>query len=267
MSRLRLLRNQRVFGLTIIYLFVSILLLLEPTVLRSVTEKHSKTPSQNPSSKFDDPFARSTDDSQPKVNLSDPLKRANRYSFSFNKFYLFGVIKPLNSGWETITTPSARQHIRNFFLNLEEPVTIVNSLLQGEWVDAHDSSIRLIVNSTFGLGGFVDVAGRYHPRVKRTFDQTFARWGIPPGFYIHWPFFGPSTPRDTVGIIGGAVLNPLNYAEEGTVVLASQSFYSVNEYSFRGKELENIMKYSINGYTSLKNIYEQRLFRQKAPDS
>ncbi|MFB6344678.1 MAG: VacJ family lipoprotein [bacterium] len=227
--------------------------------------KYSKDPFSDPYA--DDPFSGSENQPDGKITLADPLEPINRPVYRFNKFYYFKVLKPANMGWEEITSSGTRSSIRNFYQNLKEPVNIVNAMLQWRWYDARESSYRFLLNSTFGGAGFFDVAQKYHPRIEHSFDQTLARWGASPGFYIHWPFIGPSSPRGTVGFVAEEAMNPINYHDNVWVTTSYGVVYNVNEYSYKGKKLEEVMKYSVDGYSALKNIYEQQLYNQLKKDS
>jgi len=146
-------------------------------------------------------------DSPPNV---DPFEPINRGIYKFNDVADTYVLRPLGRGYNAITPKPARTGIANFFDNITYPVTIVNDLLQGKWSQAGNDSLRFLVNSTFGLFGFLDVAtdGGLE-RHDEDFGQTFAAWGIPQGPYIMVPLFGPRTARSGIGTLLDVQVNPL----------------------------------------------------------
>ncbi|MBQ1420421.1 MAG: VacJ family lipoprotein, partial [Desulfovibrio sp.] len=110
-----------------------------------------------------------------------------------------------------------RTGISNVFRNLLFPMRFINNLLQFRFKEAGVEFGRFIVNSTAGLGGLVDVAKHkktivpVHPEGE-DFGQTLGRWGFGHGFYIVWPFFGPSSVRETFGRAGDYFMYPAFWA-------------------------------------------------------
>lgn len=136
----------------------------------------------------------------------DPFEKVNRAIYGFNTHVDRSILKPLTKGYKKILPPFARQGIGNFFANLLEPTTVVNSLLQGKPKQATKSFARFLVNSTAGVLGVFDVASSIDspanlPKHREDFGQTFAVWGVAPGPYIILPFLGPSNLRDFSGTL------------------------------------------------------------------
>ena len=103
-----------------------------------------------------------------------------------------------------------RTGVGNFFDHWRYPVVIVNSFLQGKFGQGTQDVGRFVVNSTFGLLGFFDVAKNAGMvKNEEDFGLTFARWGIPQGPYIVIPLLGPATARSGVGILANIQVNPL----------------------------------------------------------
>ncbi|MCL4148734.1 UNVERIFIED_CONTAM: hypothetical protein GTU68_023338 [Idotea baltica] len=133
---------------------------------------------------------------------SDPLQGFNRKVYAFNSSLDKAILKPVALGYSKALPQPAQQGVSNFFTNLREPLNVFNNLLQGKFDRALGSTYRFVVNSTIGLAGFVDVAGKYDvTESKEDFGQTLAAWGVKPGPYIMLPFLGPSNLRDGVGYI------------------------------------------------------------------
>jgi phospholipid-binding lipoprotein MlaA len=128
---------------------------------------------------------------------ADPWERVNRTTYAFNDGLDRAVLKPVAKGYRQFVPQFARTGIRNFLSNLAYPTTIANDLLQLKFMDAVSDTTRLVINSTFGLGGLLDPATKANlPRNDEDFGQTLGRWGVPSGPYVMLPFLGPSTLRD-----------------------------------------------------------------------
>jgi len=105
-----------------------------------------------------------------------------------------------------------RRGIRNFGANLGIPGTILNDLLQIRPDRAAENTLRLVVNSTIGLGGLFDPAGAMGLYGRRSdFGETLHRWGVGEGAYVVLPVLGPSTERDAAGMVVDMVIDPLRF--------------------------------------------------------
>ena len=154
--------------------------------------------------------------SQPVSIISDPLEPWNRFWFSFNDIFYLYIAKPLYRGYVFITPQELRTGVTNFFRNLFFPVRFLNNILQGKPQAAGVEFGRFIINTTVGFGGLIDVAkGRSTvvpvDEAGEDFGQTLGYWGMGHGFYIVWPFLGPSSLRETVGFMGDSYSNPIVY--------------------------------------------------------
>lgn len=196
-----------------------------------------------------------------KATLTDPIYRFNRKMFRFNDRFYFRVLKPAAVGFKRVAPMPVRKSIRNFFMNLYEPVYFVNSLLQARPKDAGISLTRFVVNSTLGICGLFDPAKQKMEPVRRTFDQTFTKWGIKPGFYIAWPLIGPCSVRGTFSMAGEKAMDPFNYGGVG-LGFASSVGEITNETTFQIGAYEDIKKYSVDGYSAFKDIYEKKIHKK-----
>ena len=131
---------------------------------------------------------------------NDPWESFNRSIFDFNEGLDAYVLKPVVSGYRFVLPEFVREGIYNFFSNYNDIYTALNNLLQGNPSYAFNDLMRVVVNTTFGLGGFIDMAtpGGLEKH-KEDWGQTFGVWGIPSGPYVVLPFFGPSSVRDAFG--------------------------------------------------------------------
>lgn len=130
-------------------------------------------------------------------NPLDPLEGFNRQVFGFNETVDQYALKPAAQVYQTVTPSFVQTGVSNFFGNIGDVWTAVNNLLQGKPNDGVDDIGRVLVNTTFGIGGLFDVASATgFPKHKEDFGQTLGTWGVSSGPYLVLPIFGPSTVRD-----------------------------------------------------------------------
>jgi phospholipid-binding lipoprotein MlaA len=128
---------------------------------------------------------------------SDPWEGLNRKTYAFNDALDRAVLKPAAKGYVNVTTPFVRARVSSFFANLADINTGLNDVLQGKLPYAINDFGRIVVNTTFGVGGLWDVAsGLGVDKRDEDFGQTLGWWGVPPGPYFVIPLLGPSTARD-----------------------------------------------------------------------
>ena len=137
--------------------------------------------------------------SGPTADPRDPMEPFNRAVYGFNNDMDMMFLKPTATVYKSITPTPVQTGVSNFFNNLSDAWSAVNSALQGKGQEAMNNFWRFTINSTFGLGGIFDVASEAQiPRVKQDFGLTLGHWGVKPGPYVVLPLLGPSTLRDTV---------------------------------------------------------------------
>ncbi|MCP5286895.1 MAG: VacJ family lipoprotein [Burkholderiaceae bacterium] len=135
-------------------------------------------------------------------NPADPFEGFNRGVQSFNDGVDDAVLKPVATAYRNVVPQFARTAVGNFFGNLGDGWSALNHLLQGKLEPALNMTLRMAVNSTFGLGGLLDVASEAGlERQSEDFGQTLGVWGVPQGPYLVLPLLGPSTLRDATGRI------------------------------------------------------------------
>ncbi len=196
----------------------------------------------------------------PSHGNSDPLEPMNRAFFQFNDKVYFWFFKPAAQGYKAVVPETARVGVRNFFTNLTGPIRMVNCLLQGKVDEAGYEFVRLFMNTTVGLGGLLDVAsqGMNLERYDEDLGQTLGAYGWEHSIFIHWPFLGPSCGRDTLGMIGDAFLDPLNYMVPHTKYrVAIKTYDRVNETSLRIGDYEDLKKAALDPYVAFRDAYFQ----------
>jgi phospholipid-binding lipoprotein MlaA len=193
------------------------------------------------------------------VHVADPIEPFNRAMYHFNDKFYFWILKPVAQGYKFLVPTPLRTGVKNFFYNLITPVRMVNCILQGKFYSAGTEFTRFVINSTVGMLGFVDPAQNY-PMLKakeEDLGQTFGNYGIGNGFYIVWPFLGPSTLRDTVGMTGDLFLNPVNYVRPAEAALGITAYEKVNTTSFYIGDYEAIKEASLDPYSAIRDAYIQ----------
>jgi len=143
----------------------------------------------------------------------DPLESVNRVVFDFNEGLDRVVLKPVATGYQAVLPEFVRTSIENFFNNFNDGWSAINHLLQGKPAAALEMGMRFSANTVFGLG-FVDVAGAGIERRPEDFGQTLGRWGLPPGPYLVLPLLGPSSVRDSAGLLLDIRAVPEAFPEE-----------------------------------------------------
>ena len=146
-----------------------------------------------------------------RTNPRDPLEPMNRKVMQFNDGVDAMVLKPVATVYKDGVPPLVRTGVSNFFGNLTDGWSFVNSALQFKFQNAAENFMRLNVNTFFGLGGILDVASELNiERHKEDFGQTLGRWGVPAGPYLVLPLLGPSTLRDTAALPVDRKVDPVH---------------------------------------------------------
>ncbi len=144
----------------------------------------------------------------------DPFESINRPIYTFNRALDKAILKPVATGYQTITPQPLQTGVNNFFENLDDLVTAFNALLQGKVTQSVSDTTRFLVNSTVGIGGLFDVGSSMGlDKHDEDLGQTLGYWGFDSGAYVMLPFFGPTTIRDGFGEIGDYPLNPFRYTD------------------------------------------------------
>jgi len=193
------------------------------------------------------------------VRVADPLEPWNRLMFNVNDALYFWVVKPVAQTYKGVVPEPARLGIRNFFDNAGTPARYVNCLLQSK-NDAADTELRrFLINTTAGVLGFGDPALDQHglKPVEEDLGQTLATYGFGDGFYIVWPFLGPSTVRNSVGMLGDQFLNPLWYVEPTELSIGISATKYTNAASFQIGRYEVFKAAAVDPYVAMRESYIQ----------
>lgn len=191
--------------------------------------------------------------------IADPLEPWNRLIFFLNDRFYFALAKPVAQVYGLIVPEWGRVRVRNVFDNLKMPVRFVSSLLQLKIRAAGVELARFAMNSTIGFGGMFDLASQ-NPDLKGSDEDlglTLGHYGVGEGFFIVWPFLGPSSARDSVGLAGDSFLNPVSYITPFRDWLAVRSYQFENDVSLRIGEYEDLTESSLDPYVAMKDAYSE----------
>lgn len=137
----------------------------------------------------------------PNANPMDPLEPFNRGVYHLNDAIDRAVIKPVATAYRDVLPSPIRTGVNNFFSNLQDAWSAVNSALQLKGEAAGNNLVRFGVNTFLGLGGVLDIATEMRiERHTEDFGQTLGHWGVGAGPYLVLPLLGPSTVRDTAAL-------------------------------------------------------------------
>jgi len=148
--------------------------------------------------------------------IYDPFESLNRNVYGFNESVDKAIVGPAARAYNNNVPKPARNGLSNFLSNANAPVVFANDILQAKPGRAAETLSRFIINTTVGLGGLFDVAGKSDLEGHtEDFGQTLGVWGVPMGPYVMTPLLGPSNLRDTVGGVVDMAFDPLTWVEFG----------------------------------------------------
>jgi phospholipid-binding lipoprotein MlaA len=146
------------------------------------------------------------------LSEKDPYEKFNRSMFAFNDAVDTHALKPAATAYKAVLPSFVQTGVNNFFGNLADVWSSANNLMQGKGERGLSDITRVVINSTFGLGGLIDFASDAGlAKHTEDFGQTLGYWGVPSGPYIMLPILGPSTLRDTAGVPLDIAADPWGY--------------------------------------------------------
>ncbi len=199
----------------------------------------------------------------PDANPKDPLEPFNRGVYRFNDAVDTAVLKPVATAYVDITPSPVRTGVNNFFGNLGDLWSAVNAGLQLRPRETADNLLRFGVNTVLGFGGLLDIASEAGiERTRIDFGQTLGRWGVPSGAYLVLPFFGPSTVRDTGGLVADSAADPVGHVDH---IPSRNSLYALRVVDTRAGLLragELFNDAALDPYSFMRDFYLNRRQRQ-----
>jgi phospholipid-binding lipoprotein MlaA len=190
------------------------------------------------------------------IDAYDPWEGLNRRIYNFNAIFDNYVFLPVVQAYEFVLPVFVQKGITNFFKNLTEITNLTNSLLQFKFEKAVNTFGRILINTTVGVGGLIDVA-THNDRIQREdedFGQTLGFYGLGPGPYLVLPILGPSNLRDT----GGLVVDAVVYSMMVSQLIAELGMDDTPE---------NVLNYSLTGIYAIDKRHTEpfRYFKTGSP--
>ncbi len=193
----------------------------------------------------------------------DPYEGQNREIHKFNKALDRALVRPVGAGYSSFVPDDIETGIGRFSENLSLPGSVVNNILQMDMVSAAKDTSRFLVNSTVGLAGVFDPAtemGLAEPS-DADFGQTLHVWGAREGAYVELPVLGPSTERDTYGLVVDLFTNPLSYilpSPGGYISTGATLATRLSSRSQFADTIDAILYESADSYAQSRSVYLQR---------
>ena len=197
----------------------------------------------------------------------DPLEGFNRAVFGFNDTIDVYFFEPVARGYDYVTPQVVQTGISNFFTNLKTPVYLVSDLVRLDYEQFGIHSARFLVNTTAGVGGFIDVAEYMELEHRHEdFGLALAYHGVPAGPYVVIPILGPSNTRDFLGSIVDTFLNPTFYLgpvfdlDDAEAFAISGGIFLVDAVNTRAQFLQAIeagKEASLDYYVFVRSSYHQ----------
>jgi phospholipid-binding lipoprotein MlaA len=189
----------------------------------------------------------------------DPWEGWNRGVQTFNDTADDYVIKPAAQGYQFITPSFVDQGVTNFFNNIGDIRVTINDFLQFKFGQGSEDFTRFLINTTLGVGGLVDVGTMLDfERHDEDFGQTLGAWGVPTGPYLVLPLLGPSSPRESVGLVGDAATNPLFYINFPAVTWSLTGLRLIDTRADLLSASRIVEEAALDRYEFFRNAYLQR---------
>ena len=194
----------------------------------------------------------------------DPYEPYNRFMYRINDGIDRTVMTPVARGYQKVTPKPVQSGITNVFDNLRDVVSIGSNLLRLDIEKASTDLVRVGINTTFGLGGLIDIAGAGEmPNNKNTLGDTFASWGWKNSNYFVYPLKGPSTVRDSVGTTIVAAYPLDNTIFHSTAVrISSKAINAVNTRESLLDLTDSLDSAAIDKYAYMRDVYMRLRTRQ-----
>ena len=207
-----------------------------------------------------------------KYSANECFEKFSRGTLKFNQALDKAIFKPVAKGYRALPVP-IRTGSSNFIGNLRSLLTFSNNILQGDLKGAGNTAGRFTINTTVGILGIFDPASKmgFEKKSREDFGQTLGVWGADSGCYFVLPVLGPTTARDTLGLVGNVFVDPvyhLTHGSETDLVVGNENVGEHNYYIYKGSDavdfrskniesIDSLEKNSIDFYASVKSLYLQ----------
>lgn len=227
----------------------------------------------------DDPFDPFAKPGEEGIEEYDPWEAVNTKVFEFNRQFDRWLLKPVAKGYNYVVPNPVQIGVSNFFYNLRFPPRFLNNIFQGKMKGAGIEAGRFLVNTTAGIGGFLDVAQHLDLKTpEEDTGQTLGFYGVAPGPYVVLPLLPPFTVRDLVGYVGDIFMNPINWLVAPLIevdgvpsVIAHKNrttttfvqtggrvFEIVNDRALNLEKFQGVEEATLDLYTAVRNAYLQK---------
>lgn len=191
----------------------------------------------------------------------DPYEDMNRKTHAFNVAVDKAFFRSASKGYSKIVPDPMLDSVGYFSDNLSMPSVFVNSLLQGDVRQAGVAALRFVINSTVGFAGLADPSTDFGiAQADTDFGETLYTWGFGEGAYVELPLYGPSTARDSIGVIADFFTNPLTFAPQRPIENIGVITWVLDQMGNRGRyseTVDSILYDSADSYAQARTIYLQ----------
>lgn len=192
-------------------------------------------------------------------NRLDPWENWNRKVFNFNEKLDENVLRPVASAYSDIVPQPGRQAVDNFFGNFSDAWSAVNLFLQGRFKNGATQTMRVAVNSVFGIAGLIDIATPAGlEKQSEDLGRTLGYWGVKTGPYIVWPILGPSSLRDSVTLPANAYFSPAYLFDDGEYKVGITALQLINTRANLLRVTDMLDGIALDKYTFIRDAYLQR---------
>lgn len=189
----------------------------------------------------------------------DPLEPVNRGIYSFNNTFDHYLFKPIAKGYDAVVPVPVKTGVSNVFQNAADAQSLVSDALQLKGQKFGDDLGRVMINTTFGLGGIFDLATPMGiERGNEDLGQTLGYWGLGAGPYLVIPFLGPTSARDFAGRLAEGQYDPVSMVSSVRLrnSLMGARVVDTRVGLFPAEALMN--QAALDRYTFLRSAYLQR---------
>jgi phospholipid-binding lipoprotein MlaA len=189
----------------------------------------------------------------------DPFEPMNRGFYAFHDAVDTAVLRPAINMYVDVVPQPIRASVSNFFNNIDDLISAMNDLLQGDFDRMGNDMGRVILNTGFGVAGLFDLASQVGiERGNQDFGLTFGKWGFDQGPYLFVPLFGPTTFRDGAGWIARGAVGPVGFIPD---VALRNSLYGAGAVDLRAQLVgagQLVDTAALDRYIFIRNAYLQR---------
>jgi len=203
------------------------------------------------------------------IKASDEcFEGTSRAIFKFNMGFDNAILEPIAKGYNKLPEP-IKNGTSNFTSNIATLLSIPNHVVQGNFKNAGDATASFLINSTIGIIGLANPAEKMGLKAqKEDVGQTLGSYGVGPGCYFVLPILGPTTARDSVGMIADSFVDPFAhvtwrekelFGASGSQIdyIAIKSTTAVDFRADNEVNFDSLEKNSIDLYSSFKSLYLQ----------